>query len=149
MKKIIIFIFTLFLVGCSKNNYITCNIEVENKIENYNMNGIYKIYYKNNFVTNIEKKETYISHNQGVIEYFNEVKNLEYYNLNDLYNGFSYEIINEENSVGINVVIDLELVNIKQMVKDKKLDKDYVVSNKLTTSGIVNLYESKGAICDI
>ena len=139
----------MFLVGCSKNNYITCNIEVENKIENYNMNGIYKIYYKNNFVTNIEKQETYISPDQGVIEYFNEVKNLEYYNLNDLYNGFSYEIINEENSVGINVTIDLELVDIKQMLKDKKIDKDYVVSNKLTTSGIVKIYESKGAICDI
>lgn len=149
MKKIIIFIFILFLVGCSKNNYITCNIEVENKIENYNMNGIYKIYYKNNFVTNIEKQETYISPDEDVIEYFNEVNNLEYYNLNDLYNGFSYEIIDEENSVGINVTIDLELVDIKQMVKDKKIDKDYVVSNKLTTSGIVKIYESKGAICDI
>ena len=56
MKKIILFIFTLFLVGCSKNEYITCNIDVDNKIENYNMNGVYKIYYKDNFVTSIEKK---------------------------------------------------------------------------------------------
>ena len=43
----------------------------------------------------------------------------------------------------------MELVDIKKMVKDKKIDKDYVISNKLTTSGIVKIYESKGAICDI
>ena len=149
MKKIISFIFVLFLVGCSKSNYITCNIEVENKIENYNMNGIYKIYYKNNFVTNIEKKETYISPNESVIEYFDEVKNLEYYNLNDLYRGFSYEINREENKINLNATIDLNLVDIKQMVKDKKIDKDYIIGNELATSGIVDLYEAKGAICDI
>ena len=56
MKKIFLPIFVLFLVGCSKNEYITCNIEVDNKIENYNMTGLYKIYYKDNFVTSIEKK---------------------------------------------------------------------------------------------
>ena len=35
------------------------------------------------------------------------------------------------------------------MEQDKKIDKDYVVGNRLTTSGIVRVYESKGAICDI
>ena len=149
MKKIILFIFTLFLVGCSKNEYITCNIDVDNKIENYNMNGVYKIYYKDNFVTSIEKKETYISSDEDMIKYFNEVNNLEYYNLNDLYGGVSYEINSNETSVKLNVNINLELLDIKKMVKDNEIDKDYVISNKLTKSGIVKFYESKGAICDI
>ena len=149
MKKIFLFIFTLFLVGCSKNEYITCNIDVDNKIENYNMNGVYKIYYKDNFVTSIEKKETYISSDVDMIKYFNEVNNLEYYNLNYLYGGVSYEINSDETSVNLNVNINLELLDIKKMVKDNKIDKDYVISNKLTKSGIVKIYESKGAICDI
>lgn len=149
MKKIILTIFVLFLVGCSKNEYITCNIDINNKIENYNMNGVYKIYYKDNFVTSIEKKETYISSDETMINYFNEVNNLEYYNLNNLYGGVSYEISSNETSVNLDVNINLELLDIKKMVKDNKIDKDYVISNKLTKSGMVKFYESKGAICDI
>ena len=132
MKKIILTIFVLFLVGCSKNEYITCNIDINNKVENYNMNGVYKIYYKDNFVTSIEKKETYISSDETMINYFNEVNNLEYYNLNDLYGGVSYEISSDETSVNLDVNINLELLDIKKMVKDNKIDKDYVISNKLT-----------------
>ena len=149
MKKIMIFIFIVFLTGCSKNNYITCNINIENKVDNYNLNGVYKIYYKNNFVTKIEKEESYISSDESVIEYFSEVKDTEYYSLNDNYNGFLYEINKLENKIELSVNIDLDLVDIKQMVKDKKLEKEYVVSNRLTTNGIVRFYESKGALCDI
>ena len=149
MRKIILVIFALFIVGCSKNEYIICNIDVDNKVENYNMTGLYKIYYKDNFVISIEKQETYISLDEDTINYFNEAKNLEYYNLNDLYDGVSYEINSSKNSVDLNVNINLELLDIKKMVKDKKLDKDYVISNKLTKSGVVKLYETRGAICDI
>ena len=149
MKKIISIIFILFIVGCGKKDYITCNIDIDNNIQNYTMNGTYKIYYDNNYVTKVEKYEKYISPDKTVIDYFDEYKNLEYYNLNDLYNGFIYKINKKENSVEIDVNIDFNSVNIKQMVKDKKIDKDYVISNKLTTSGIVKFYESKGAKCDI
>lgn len=149
MKKIIIFIFIIFLTGCSKNNYITCNINIENKVDNYNLNGIYRIYHKNNFVTKIEKEESYISSDESVIEYFNEIKDIEYYSLNDIYDGFSYKINTIENKIDLFVNIDLELVDLKQMVKDKKLEKEYVVSNRLTTNGIVRFYEAKGALCDI
>ncbi|MBQ2947233.1 MAG: hypothetical protein IJE04_05285 [Bacilli bacterium] len=149
MKKIIILIFALFLVGCNKEEMITCNIEVDNDLQNYTMKGIYNIYYKDNFVTRIEKKEQYISLNEDIINYLNESKSLEYYNLNDLYGGYTYTINYNETAVAITSKIDLSLVDLKKMEQDKKIDKDYVVGNRLTTSGIVRVYESKGAICDI
>ena len=148
MKKIIGLILVFFLVGCS-NKYISCDIEVENNVQNYNMTGSYKIYYKDNYVTKIEKNEKYISNDKDVISFFEESKNLEYSNLNDLYKGYKYSIKSYETSVFVDVLIDMELVNLKQMVKDKQIDKDYVINGKLTTSGIVRFYESKGAICDI
>lgn len=149
MKKIIVLIIALFLVGCTKEEMITCNIEVGNDLQNYTMKGIYNIYYKDNYVTKIEKKEQYISPNEDVITYLNDSKNLEYYNLNDLYGGYTYEIKNSETALAITSKIDLSLVDLKKMEQDKKIDKDYVVGNRLTTSGIVRVYESKGAICDI
>jgi len=149
MKKIICFIFVLFLVGCSKEKYITCNIDVDNNIQNYNLTGVYKIYYNNNYVTKIEKQEKYISGDEIVIDYFDEYINLEYYNLNDLYGGFEYEVEKNSESVTLNSTIDMNIVDVKKMLEDKYIDKDYTISNKLTTSGIVKIYESKGAICDI
>lgn len=137
-----------FFAGCS-NKYISCDIEVENNVQNYNMTGSYKIYYKDNYVTKIEKSEKYISNDEDVISFFEESKNLEYSNLNDLYKGYKYSIKSYETSVFVDVLIDMELVNLKQLVKDKQIDKDYVINGKLTTSGIVRFYESKGAICDI
>lgn len=136
-------------MGCSKKDYITCNVQIDNDIQNYTMTGIYKIYYDNNYVTKIEKEEKYISQDKTMVDYFNESKSLEYYNLNDLYNGFEYKIDSNDTSVSIGVNIDLSLVDIKKMVKNNYLDKNYVINNKLTTSGIVKIYESKGAICDI
>lgn len=149
MKKIIILIFTLFLVGCSKEEMFICNIEIDNDLQNYTMKGIYTIYYKDNYVTQIEKKEQYISPNEEIINYLKESKELEYYNLNDLYGGYTYDVKNSETSVAIISNIDLSLVDLKKMEQDKKIDKDYIVSNRLTKSGIVRVYESKGAICDI
>ena len=148
MKKIIGLILVFFLAGCS-NKYISCDIEVENNVQNYNMTGSYKIYYKDNYVTKIEKNEKYISNDKDVISFFEESKNLEYDNLNDLYKGYTYSMKGYDTSVFVDVLIDMELVNLKQMVSDKQIDKDYVINGKLTTSGIVRFYESKGAICDI
>lgn len=149
MKKIILVILVLILTGCDKNDYITCKINVDNKVQNYNMDGTYKIYYNDNYVTKIDKLEKYISSDKSMIDYFYESKNLEYYNLKDLYNGVEYKINSNEKSVNIDVKINMNLVDIKNMVKNGYLDKNYVISNKLTKSGIIKIYESKGAVCDI
>jgi len=141
--------FILFFVGCSNKKYINCNIEINNKKEDYEIIGTYKIYYDNNFVTQIEKKEKYITNNEDMIDYFKESKNLEYYKLNDLYDGFDYIINSSGDYINLSVTINLSEVDIKNMVKDGYIDKNYTISNKLTTSGIVKYYESKGAICNI
>lgn len=149
VKKIIVIMFILFLVGCSKNEYITCNIDINNEQQNYIMRGSYKIYYKDNYVTKIEENEKYISNDEYMLEYFNESKNLDYYNLNDLYGGYTYNINKNENNIDLSVIIDIESVDIKNMIKDKKIDQDYIVGNRLTTTGAIKIYESKGAICGI
>lgn len=147
--KIFSLIFILFLVGCKKEEIIICNIEVNNDVQNYNMVGTYKIYHNDNYVTNIEKEEKYKSDNIDMIDYFYESKKLEYSNLNDIYGGITYEVSNTDNSVDLNIVIDTKNLDIKKMVKNNYIDKDYVISNKLTTSGLIKIYESKGAICNI
>ena len=138
----------LFTVGCSKEKRIYCNINIENKIQNYSNTGTYTIYYKNNFVTRIEKKEKYLSENEDVIKYFKDSKELEYYDLKDKYGGVIYDIKSTETSLKTNITFNLNEFDITKFVKDDRFDKDYVVSKKLTLSGIKKFYESKGAICE-
>lgn len=152
MKKIftiILFINILLLTGCGKDNYFTCKINIDNDMEEYKLNAEYKIYYKNSFVTRIEKEEIYISENEDILQYFDEYKNLEYNNLNKLYGGITYTVNLIDNKVILFSDIDMSLVDIEKMVKNKYIDKDYVVSNRLTTGGIKYIYKAKGATCDI
>lgn len=148
MKKIFIYLFLLFLMtGCSKVEMITCDTVLYNEIEEYKLKAKYNIYHENNFVTKIEKEEIYESEKDSTLEFFEVSKELEYKNLRDLYGGTIYLVKNKKDKIVINVVMDLNELNIKQMVKDKYIDKDYVVAGKLTTGGIKKIYESKGAIC--
>lgn len=149
MKKIICFIFVIFLVGCGKKEYVTCDININNEIDNYNMSGRYIIYYDGNYVTEIKKEENYISSDEAVIEFFDESKNLEYYNLNDIYGGVTYSIKRNDNSINLTATIDMKQVDIKRMINNDYINSDYVVSNKLSLTGAKNIYESKGAKCDI
>ena len=143
---LLLFVFTL-VIGCNSNNTITCTLDIKNEVQNYQNTGNYKIYYKGNYVTKIVKNEEYASSDKSVLNYFYEVKELEYYDLSDKYSGVTYEIKKNEGSIKIKATIDLNTFDIKSMVRDGKIDKDYVISNKLTTSGIKRVYESIGATC--
>ena len=147
--KVFILISILFITGCGKDKYITCKSEITNKENNYTLSATYKIYYKDSYVTKIEKEEIYKSSSEDIIEYFDEYKNLEYDNLNDLYGGYSYTIDSNKDFIKLNAVIDINNVDVKQMIKNGYLDKDYTISNKLTTSGAKYFYKEKGATCDI
>lgn len=149
MKKIfLIIIFVMVLSGCKKEEYFTCKIDLYNDIEEYELNAVYKVYHDGSFVTKVEKKETYISSNEETIDYFYEYKNLEYQSLESLYGGVVYNIDLKKGKVIMNSTIDMTITNIKKMVKNKFIDRDYVVSNKFTVSGIKKRYQEKGAICD-
>ena len=147
-RNLFIFIFlVIMLCGCSKDEYITCDINVRNNVDDYELVGTYKIYYKDNYVTKIEKDEKYTSINQDEINLLYESKNLEYYSLNDKYGGYTYNIKKEDNEVNINTYIDLENINIKKMVKDNYIDSDYVSLKGLKLGGIKYFYRDRGAIC--
>lgn len=147
--KVIIVLFVIFITGCSKEKYITCNIDLINTEQNYSLKSIYIIYYKDNYVTKIEKEDIYESKNKEVLEYFSEYKKLEYTNFNDLYGGYNFNIDVIDNKVTVKTNIDFTIVDINKMVLNGDLYKDYVISNKLTTSGAKEYYEAKGAECNI
>lgn len=144
---IIIFVF-MCLVGCDKEKSFVCNLDIYNTTQDYSLHAIYKVYYKGNYVKRIVKKDVYSSDNIEMLNYFEQYKNLEYDNLNSIYGGFDFEIKKDETNLTINTNINLNEVNVKKMLIDKYIDSNYIISNKLTISGIKYFYKEKGAVCE-
>jgi len=149
MKKIVLLLIIVLLTGCSKDKYFICKIDLSNEQMEYHLSATYKVYYKNSYVTKIEKHEIYKTDNEDTYNYFNEAKNLEYTNLNNLYGGITHTMSLEENKVVLDATFDMSIVDIKKMIKNKYIDRDYVIGNNLTVGGIKNIYKEKGANCDI
>ncbi len=149
MKRVVLLLIIILLTGCSKDKYFTCKIDLNNEQMEYRLNATYKVYYKNSYVTKIEKNEVYQTDNEDTYNYFNEAKNLEYLNLNNLYGGITHTINLRENKVILDATFDMSIVDIKKMIKNKYIDRDYVIGSNLTVGGIKNIYKEKGATCDI
>ena len=149
MKKIVPLLIVILLTGCTKDKYFNCKIDLNNEQMDYHLSATYKVYYKNSYVTKIEKNEIYETDNEDTYNYFNEAKNLEYMNLNNLYGGITYTVNLKKNKVVLDATLDMSIVDIKKMLKKQYIDKDYVIDNNLTVGGIKKIYIEKGAICDI
>ena len=134
----------VFLTGCGKNKYITCKIDIENNVDNYHQESVYKIYYNDDFAIKVDKEDIYTSSSKETIKYLNEINTLI---LNNYKSGYTFKINKKDNKLKINTLVDISKIDLKQLILDKKISSDYVVSNKLLKNGLIKLYESKGAHC--
>lgn len=135
------------MVGCTSEHKSICTIDIQNNEEGYSLTGNYTIYYKENYVTKIVKDELYESSNEEMIDYFSRTKDLEYYNFKDLYGGLEYSITTKSETVKVNAIFDMKKVDMLKIISDEYINTDYIVSNKLTISGVKYLYTEKGAVC--
>ena len=149
MKKIIILFLTILLCGC-KSKYTICKIDISNNDLNYKMEAEYRIYYKNSFVTKIEKIEDYYIQDNDIdnIKYLYESKKVELDSLQTMYNGYIYIVNRDKNHISAKIDIDISQIDIEKMLDDEYIDKNYVNNNKITVGGIKLFYESKGAKCE-
>lgn len=145
--KLLVILFIIFMCGCQNKNYIECNIDLNNNVDNYKLTGAYKIFYDDIYVTKIEKEEIYQSDSSEVLNYFEDYKKIDTNYLNDIYGGYSLNLEKEENKIKVKTEINMSEVNINRMLKNGYIDKDYTISNKLTVSGLKKIYKSKGVKC--
>jgi len=128
---------------------MTCKSNIKNESQNYEASIIYKVYYKNNTVVKTIINETYTSQDKDMLDYFEQSLKITYDNFNILYKGYSYSYKIKENSITFNTTIDYNELDLKSMIKDSKISKDYVrENNTLSISGAKNMYEDKGASCE-
>ena len=150
MKKVFILLSLFLLVGCTnKIKEGNCKINLKNSDENYTLKANYKIYYdKNEYVTKIEESATYKSDDDSVLDFYYKAKSMEYQNLYN-YGGIEYSVELIDNKVKIISTREVKDMDVKKLIKDKLIDRDYTSANRLTLYGMKDYYEAKGAVCDI
>lgn len=147
--KILIIALMFIITGCGKDKYKICKLDLNNKSDNYILDATYKVYYSKGYVTKVEKSEIYESDDEDILKYFNDSKSIEYKNLNELYQGYSYDIKLLDGSINIASKVDMSTLDINKMVKDGFIDKGYTSNGRITLNGIKYVYTSKGFNCDI
>ena len=89
----------------------------------------------------------YTSDVSELTSYFDTYLKTNYEYLNNNYSGYDFSKEKIDNGVKYNVTIDYSKVNLKKMIKDKEIDKDYVKNDKLTLDGALEMYKKLGATC--
>ena len=149
MKKILLcFLLLILITGCKDKN-IVCKGSINNKTENYKLNSEYKIYYKGNYVVKIEKEDIYSSKIKEEMDYLEEINTLNLDNKKSIYGSYDYNIEKKDYKLKVNTEIIIKDLDIKQMILDDIISRDYVVGNRIVKSGVIDYYESKGLKCDI
>ena len=151
MKKrlmLLLPVFMLLVVGCSKGNTITCTLETEDSTNGYKLNAVYKINYTNGVANYVESEETINSSNAAILSNFESVLKSTYETSNSTYGGYTYDIKRTDSSVTAKVKVDYSVVNIKQLIEDQPSLQSYVKDGKLTVDGIKSLYTALGAKCN-
>ena len=151
MKKFITVIALTICVGiisgcsaCEKT--ITCTLS-QNTIE-YNLQATYKIYAKGSVVEKVETVETVTSSDEEVLETLQKTVEEQYKNFNQLYGGYTYDVVNDGSKVESKVTIDYSTLDMSKMASDNTALKPFVNSkNRLTLNGAKAIYEATGAIC--
>lgn len=143
MKKMLIFLIIPLLCACTKS--MTCTID--NRLDNYYSNVTYKITYRNNRVLNTKINGKYVSESDELKNYFETFLKTNYSFLKKQYNGYTFDIKKNSNTITYNVNIDYTKIDLKKMAKNGDLDSSYLIGNDLTLDGAKEMYEKIGASC--
>ena len=152
--KILILVVVLLLVSAcgkvSNQEFVKkCKLTTNDASNGYKLESEYKIYGKGDVVEKVETIETITSTNEEILEYFEEYLEETYEEYDKIYGGYTNEVENENGKVVSKTIIDYNIMDVEQYVEDNSGMKNYVNSNnKLLLKGIINIYESLGAVCE-
>lgn len=174
MKKYLNIIFVLLmsitLVGCNNNEKtnennpngyigeenntnapttITCKLEKEDTANAYKLVTTYELTVENDLVTKNKMKEVVTSSKEETLDYFKNYMETTYKTMNEKYGGHEYKVTTNNNQVIANTTIDYNKTDMKKIIEDDSSMKLMVnEDNKVTLSGLKEVYETIGITCE-
>lgn len=156
MKKLVLSLITIisltiiivlisFIFYKSKNGLIICTYKVQNDI--YEINNIYKINYKEGFVTNLHTKEQTKAADEKLLLDSKISLELMYSNYNKLEN-YQNTVTLKDNILTSETKINYQKLNVKDFINiDKNNKRLFTKDNKVKVSTLKKMYKDNGARC--
>ena len=140
----------LFISGCSSNwlKKSTCTLHREDLALGYDVDSLYEIYYLGNTVDHVKTIESISSENKEILVSLKASVSSTYDRMNSLYGGYSYKISESKNKITVTTTIDYNKVDIAKLSNELSEYSEIINNNKITYSGLTNMYIGIGATCD-
>ena len=155
MRKYIIFIIGLIIVvaiALSVFLYITLKldtIQCKNSIreEDYTINNIYKIYYKNEIVKKVRIEKEIVSKNNTVLSFFLKNYEDEYKGYQKEYGGYKISTKDGKNKKTLILDWDLSKVNFDKLLEGRSYLKNTIKNKKMDIEGVYKLFQLNKNSC--
>lgn len=153
LKVLVLVIALVVITGCGNNKekevVKSCKLNTNDVINGYKLEAEYNIYGKDKVVDKVITVETVISDNDSVLDLFEKTLDKTYSALNEAYGGYTNKLTRKDGKLISETTVDYSFVDLKQYVEYNPILKDFVTSdNKLLISGIEEIYEAMGAVCN-
>lgn len=154
VKILVLVVALILVVGCGKTVeekevIKTCKSTTNDVANGYKLESEYTVYAKGDVVDKVVTTETITSENEETLDYFEEYLEDTYSSIDEVYGGYENDVTNENGKVISKTTIDYNEMDLAKYVEDNTAMKDYVNSdNKMLLEGVINIYESLGAICE-
>ena len=156
-KKIFILLISLFAItGCNNKeenkskslDSFKCFYEVSNTNLGYTSSSVYTVYYKGEYVDNVDITETVTADSSDVLDSIKQSIKDMYDPLKEKYKGYSYKITRDNKKMISKVNIDYNKMDITTYLRDNPEQEEYFEGDKLTIDGILEIYNSMQIGCD-
>ena len=148
-KLVILIVISLYLTAYNnKNGTINCTMSQNEELLGYNINSVYFIKYRDNYVIEVIGKDIITSEFNDILDNLEEELKTGYQELEDLYGGHNYEVIRDNNKLISNLNINFKNLKLEEYIKDIPLLTNYYKNNKLLKEGLIAYYEDGGYICN-
>jgi len=150
MKKILVIIMTtaiLLLTGCTaeEEKLMKCSRTINQA--SIQMNMLYNVTYKGNYVTKVESTEEVITDDQATLELYKKqienttaiFKDVEHYNHNITING---------NKLTSTITIDYEKIDTDKLIEIDSSMQQLIKDGKVYVEDIESLYSQLGITCE-
>ena len=154
MKKylsiVVLFSLCILLTGCKGKLINTkCSSESDQTASGYKISDSYNISSRKNIVEKIELKRVIEKDDINKLNNFKNNLDRQYKDNNSKYDGYSYNIKEEDNKLLIELTIDYTKIDMNKFVTDNVAMKNYVNDkNQLTLDGAKKMYETSGNKCE-
>lgn len=149
MKKryfLVLLLAAFLLAGCgSSDKVMKCSLTTTDA--SYTLQSEYEVHHDGKYISYVEMKETVTSNDSSILDQMESYMKSMYASLGASYGGYDYNVNKSGNKVESKVKTDYTKMDLKKLVESDSSASIFVEGDKVTLSGMKEVYKQLGVTC--